>query len=281
MSSVPGKAHNFLDGLVTFTHFIQVHYKPNKDTLKRFLHRSAAVALKQNNPGADCCIPVLFPDNSIGVILVQVCENLCLLSSLKVKNWSTESSGSAKVLHGQKEHLSATATLGDGFQGVPTLSIWMQLGGYDSQVKIPTSCVQKPDEYQIVINGLGKIMPFLDTQTKNQITTILEANQITPLDLPKTIPKKLLLDGKFDFGKIPQFSEFLRFSAFFFDGGKTVSQKHSFFDKTNVNTNQQWLHLLLPSTETNLLKLQYVFFFYLRHLRKLTFCLNGLLTVPN
>ena len=65
--------NSFLDGIVSFTHFNQkLNLLKKDDLLYDFIKRSAAGRFKANFPQYDHFIPVIFCENKIGLILIQI-----------------------------------------------------------------------------------------------------------------------------------------------------------------------------------------------------------------
>jgi hypothetical protein len=65
-------SQDLLNGTVAFTHFNTVNYTLRKKNLKQFYMRRCAVIMKQNQPGADICIPVKLSFDEYSAIFIQI-----------------------------------------------------------------------------------------------------------------------------------------------------------------------------------------------------------------
>jgi hypothetical protein len=71
----------FLQGLVYFTHFVNVVYTPTLEDMKTFFMRGAAIFCRRMQEGIDCIIPVMLAGDEWSYILVSV-KNYCNQSNL-------------------------------------------------------------------------------------------------------------------------------------------------------------------------------------------------------
>jgi hypothetical protein len=75
----------FAKGRVSFTHFINLTYEPEKITLEKLLRRCAAAVMKRGQKGSDLLIPVVLEDSTLSFIIVQVINVFMLFFLLKKK----------------------------------------------------------------------------------------------------------------------------------------------------------------------------------------------------
>jgi hypothetical protein len=74
MPELDGFSNEFINGIVSFTHFNAIEYVPSKQVLERFYTRRCAFVMKRNHPGADICIPVKLATDTdrYSLIIVQI-----------------------------------------------------------------------------------------------------------------------------------------------------------------------------------------------------------------
>jgi len=160
-----GLPQKFLEGLVTFTHFIPLKWEPTTEGLfYQLVSRFAAGSCRRNEKGSNYFFPVLLRDNTLGLVTFQV------------KNWAT---GDRKDITNASTTYLSPSYIFSGLKYTFTyvLGIYMQLGGAKEESFIPVWPHRTADynnEYRLVTRGLSpKVFPFLTQKLQDLLKGLL------------------------------------------------------------------------------------------------------------
>ena len=168
----------FMNGIVFFSHFIDITFTPTLPQLQKYFTRGAAIGCRRNQTAIDLIIPVLLDARtlSFSAILIQC------------RNYTTTDT---KYVFASRDITMNSAGIINGDVDVPYLVLYMQLGYKTSKI-VSLKNLQKNEKQNISPNEadhyrkIDRKIKIVTSSNKKKKTNSSEVNELCEIKSPIT-----------------------------------------------------------------------------------------------